>query len=164
MDGVRIAHLFEHPAHVDEVARWIHREWWQDKPGHTVETMAARLREAKDRSAVPLSLVALHGGKPVGTVNLVANDNDERPDLSPWLAALLVRPDHRGRGVGSALVRSLVAEGARLGIPRMYLGTDIPGYYTRLGAVLFEKVSDEYCILCLRTVAAAPHHRAEVRR
>jgi predicted N-acetyltransferase YhbS len=151
MNDVEIAHLFQHPEHVHEVARWIHEEWWRDKPGHTVETMATRLREAKDRNGVPLSLVALRAEGPVGTVNLVANDNEERPDLAPWLAALLVRPEHRGRGVGSALVRSLVAEAGRLGISRMYLGTDIPGYYERLGAVLFERVSDQYCILCLRS-------------
>jgi putative acetyltransferase len=150
-DGIRIAHLFEHPEHVDTVAHWIYEEWWKDRPGHTVETMAARLREAKDRNGVPLSLVALQAGEPVGTVNLVDNDNEERPDLKPWLAALLVRPEHRGCGVGSALVRSLAAEAGRLGIPRMYLGTDIPGYYARLGAELFEKVSDEYSILCIRT-------------
>lgn len=133
------------------MARWIHEEWWTGKPGHSAETMAARLREARDRNAVPLSLLALRAGKPLGTVNLVDNDNDARPDLTPWLAALLVKPEHRGHGVGSALVRSLVAEAARLGIPQMYLGTDIPGYYTRLGAVLFEEVSDEYSILCFRS-------------
>jgi predicted N-acetyltransferase YhbS len=151
MSDIRIAHLFQHSEHVHKVARWIHEEWWRDKPGHTVETMEARLREARDRSAVPLSLIALRAGEPVGTVNLVANDNEERPDLTPWLAALLVRPEHRGRGVGSALVRVLAAEAGRLAIPRLYLGTDIPGYYERLGAALFERVSEEYCILCLRT-------------
>ena len=149
--NVEITHLFERPEHLNTIARWIHEEWWSDTPGHTVETMAARLREASDRNAVPLSLVALHAGSPVGTVNLVANDNDERPDLTPWLAALLVAPAHRGKGVGSSLVQSLVAEATRLGIPRLYLGTDIPRYYAKLGWEMYEAFPAAYHIMCIET-------------
>ena len=86
-------------------------------------------------------------------MNLVDNDHESRPDLSPWLAALLVSPNHRGRGVGSRLVRSLVLEAVRLAIPRVYLGTDIPEYYARLGAELYEQSPDGYCIMCLSTGA-----------
>ena len=56
--------------------------------------------------------------KPIGTVNLVENDNDERQDLAPWLAALLVVPDARGKGVGTRLVRSLLQEAAGLRLER----------------------------------------------
>jgi hypothetical protein len=87
--NIEIKHLCGCPEHLGTVARWIHEEWWSDKPGHTVETMASRLGEASDQNAAPLSLVAPHAGNPVGTVNLVANDNEEHPDLAPWLAALL---------------------------------------------------------------------------
>ncbi|HEU4339068.1 MAG TPA: GNAT family N-acetyltransferase [Planctomycetota bacterium] len=116
---MKIAHLFEHPEHLPDIARRIHEEWWADKSGHTVETMAARLTTTQQHDAVPLSPVALIGEIPVGTVNLVENDNDERRDLSPWLAALLVWPERRGLGIGSQLVRALVAEAARLGIGRI---------------------------------------------
>jgi len=149
--NVEITHLYECPEHLGTVARWIHEEWWSDKPGHTVETMAARLREARDRNAVPLSLVALRDGSPVGTVNLVANDNAERPNLTPWLAALLVAPEYRGRGVGSNLVRSLVGEAARLGFERLYLGADIPQYYARLGWEIYEAFPDAYRIMSIET-------------
>lgn len=149
---VKIRHLFEHPEHLREVARLIHEEWWSDKPGHSVSTMAARLALAKDKDSIPLSLVALRDGKPIGTVNLVENDNDERQDLTPWLAALLVVPEARGNGVGTRLVRSLLKEAAVLGIPRLYLGTDIPEYYTRLGASLFAEYADGYRIMTMETV------------
>jgi predicted N-acetyltransferase YhbS len=148
---VEIRHLCDCPEHLGTVARWIHEEWWSDKPGHTVETMASRLGEASDQNAVPLSLVTLLAGNPVGTVNLVENDNEERPDLAPWLAALLVVPEHRGQGVGSNLVRALLKEAARLGIPQLYLGTDTPDYYAKLGAVMYEEVSGDYCIMVIKT-------------
>jgi len=149
--NIQIEHLCECPEHLGTVAQWIHEEWWSEKPGHTVETMAARLGEARDRNAVPLSLVALHAGHPVGTVNLVANDNEGRPDLTPWLAALLVAPEHRGQGVGSDLVRSVVGEATRLRIRQLYLGTDTPEYYARLGAEMYEEVSSDYCIMSIKT-------------
>ena len=149
--NVEIVHLFECPELVGEVARWIHEEWWSNKPGYTVSTLATRLRQARDRHSVPLSLVALRAGNPVGIVNLVESDNEERPDLTPWLAALLVAPEARGHGVGSKLVRSLVSEASRLGIGRLYLGTDIPEYYERLGAKLFEEYTGGYRIMSIDT-------------
>ena len=149
--NIEIRHLCDCPEHIGTVARWIHEEWWSDKPGHTVETMASRLGEASDRNAVPLSLVALLDDNPVGTVNLVANDNEERPALAPWLAALLVVPEHRGQGVGSNLVRALLKEAARLGVRQLYLGADIPDYYAKLGAEMHEEVSDDYCIMVIKT-------------
>jgi len=149
--NVDIGHLYEYPAHLQTVARWIHEEWWSDKPGHSVESMATRLREASGRDRIPLSLVALLEGCPVGTVNLVVNDNEQRDDLTPWLAALYVLPEHRGKGVGSKLVRSLTSEASRLGIREMYLGTDIPQYYRKLGAKMFESSSDDYCIMSIAT-------------
>jgi predicted N-acetyltransferase YhbS len=148
---VTICHLHEHPEHLGTVARWIHDEWWTERPGHTVETMEARLGEAADPDRIPLSLVALREGVPIGTVNLVDNDNEERPQLTPWLAALLVEPRHRGCGVGARLVGALAAEAARLGIARLYLGTDIPRFYERLGARIHETFADAYCIMSLET-------------
>jgi predicted N-acetyltransferase YhbS len=146
---ITIAHLFEHPEFFPVVARWIHEEWWTDKPEHTAQTMEARLRQASGPAASPLSLVALVEGEPVGTVNLVENDDADRPHLSPWLAALLVIPEHRGNGIGSMLVRSLVGAATRRGVGGMYLGTDIPGFYARFGAEVHEQVTDAFCVMLL---------------
>ena len=35
---------------------------------------------------------------PVGTASLVTKDLPSSPDLTPWLAGVLVRPEFRGRG------------------------------------------------------------------
>jgi len=153
---VEIVHLFERPQHLREMARLIHEEWWTDKPGHSVDTMAARLALARTADAIPLSLVAVRAGRPIGTVNLVENDNDQRPDLTPWLAALLVTPEARGQGVGSRLVGALLREAAALGVARVHLGTDIPAYYARLGAALLAEYDDGYRIMTMDTVRGDP--------
>jgi GNAT superfamily N-acetyltransferase len=41
----------------------------------------------------------------VGTASLVTNDLPSRPNLTPWLASVLVRPQFRGRGYSAPLIK-----------------------------------------------------------
>lgn len=135
LDGLRIAHLHAVPWHRTAAAELIHAEFWADVPGASPESMARRLALARSPEALPLSLVALLDDELAGVVNLVDNDDDDHPEWYPWLAGMVVAGSWRGRGVGSALVHALLADARRLGIDRVYFGTDGPGFYTRLGAV-----------------------------
>ncbi len=142
-----IDHLFHHPEHVPLVAAWIYDEFWAGKPGSSVETFVALLRDARDPDRIPLSLLALADGRPAGTVNLIHSDSPSRPHLHPWLAALFVVPELRSQGIGQALVRALLAEARRLRVPELFLGTDIPGYYVRFGATVAERVDDTLVVM-----------------
>jgi putative acetyltransferase len=144
---VRIDHLFNHPEHIPLAAGWIYGEFWVGKPGYSVATFAALLREARDPDRIPLSLLALNDGRPAGIVNLIHNDSPSRPHLHPWLAALYVVPERRLRGIGASLVRALLAEARRVDVPELFLGTDIPGYYERFGATVAERVSDTLVVM-----------------
>jgi predicted N-acetyltransferase YhbS len=132
--GLRIAHLCDVPQHRGSVARLIHDEFWRAVPGASVEGMAARLAAATTAEAVPLCLVALRDDSVVGAVNLVDSDDDDQPHWTPWLAGMVVAAPCRGQGIGTALVLALLQQARRLGVPRVYFGTDGPGFYTRLGA------------------------------
>lgn len=132
---VHLIHLFEQPQHRNAVARLIHEEFWTAVPGASVDGMAERLRQADRADRLPQCRVALHQGQPVGAVNLIDSDDDDHPEWSPWLAGMVVAEAWRGQGIGSALVRALLADARRLGLQRVYFGTDGPGFYTRLGAV-----------------------------
>jgi predicted N-acetyltransferase YhbS len=137
--AVTVHHLFEVPRHRLTVADLIHDEFWITVPGASAAAMAQRLAQATAPDRVPLCLVAVHGDEAVGAVNLVASDDDSHPEWTPWLAGMVVARGWRGQGVGSALVQALLAEARRLGQHRLYVGTDGPGFYTRLGAVLHEQ-------------------------
>lgn len=137
--NVDIVHLFEVPQHRAAVSRLIHEEFWTTVPGASVEAMEERLTQAAQADKLPLCLVALHAGRPIGVVNLVDEDDDDHTDWWPWLAGMVVAEDWRGRGVGSALVLGLLDHARRLGIARVYFGTDGPGFYTRLGACVHEQ-------------------------
>ena len=132
---VTLHHLCEVPAFRREVAALIHEEFWLTVPGASEDGMFERLGQAAHPGRVPLCLVALHEGQLAGVVNLVDNDDDDHPEWHPWLAGMVVAEPFRGRGVGSALVRGLLAQAWALGFERVYFGTDGPGFYTRLGAV-----------------------------
>lgn len=136
MAAARIVHLHAVPQHRLDVAALIHHEFWTEVAGASVQGMALRLAQAASPDALPLSLVALMDDTAVGVVNLVDNDDENHPEWHPWLAGMVVAEPWRGRGIGSLLVRSLLAEARRLGIPRVYFGTDGPGFYVRLGAVV----------------------------
>ena len=142
-----VVHLFEQPQHRLAAASLIHQEFWLDVPGASVAAMATRLGQAERAGAVPLCLIALQDGELVGAVNLVDNDDDDHTDWSPWLAGLVVAAPQRGQGVGSMLVRSLLAQARRLGVARVHFGTDGPGFYARLGAVVHEVPREGFCFM-----------------
>jgi len=83
---------------------------------------------------VPTGFVAVLDEVVVGMACLVAHDMETRPELTPWLATVLVAPDYRGRGIGSALSERVVAEARALAFSKVYLVTfDKTSFYARLG-------------------------------
>lgn len=143
-----ITHLFNHPQLINPVANMIYNEFWVDVvDGMTVDDLVAHLKTANAVQQMPLSLIALVDGQLAGTVNLIENDDENRAHLRPWLAAMVVRADLRGQGIGTALVKALLADVRLMGIPTVYFGTDGPGFYEHLGAVKHEPVRDDFAIM-----------------
>jgi predicted N-acetyltransferase YhbS len=146
--SIQIDHLFHHAQHTRAVAEMIYNEFWVDVvDGLTVDFLNTHLQNTHDPSRIPLSLIARVDGQLVGTVNLIENDDSKRTHLRPWLAAMVVAKAFRGQGIGSQLVRALLAEAERLAFPVVYFGTDGPGFYERLSAVRHEQVTPEFCIM-----------------
>jgi predicted N-acetyltransferase YhbS len=145
---MRITHLFHHPHLIDAVANMIYDEFWVDVvDGMSVAELVAHLKTATQAQQMPLSLIALVDDQLAGTVNLIENDDAKRAHLRPWLAAMVVRADLRGHGIGTALVKALLADARLMNIPAVYFGTDGPGFYERLGAVKHEHVCDDFAIM-----------------
>lgn len=152
---VEIDHLFNHAGNTRLVAGWIYKEFWEGKGLYSLEALEALLRQADRADRIPLSLLALVDGQPAGTVNLIENDDHARPNLRPWLAALVVLPEHRRHGIGSGLVCRLIEEAKSLHLPEVFLGTDIPAFYSRLGAVHYEQAGESLCIMRIPLAGAA---------
>jgi hypothetical protein len=81
--AARVVHLFEKSQHVPTVANWIYNEFWADKGSYSSDDLAALFYRATGEDAIPLSLLALCADVPVGTVNLIEHDDENRQELTP---------------------------------------------------------------------------------
>jgi GNAT superfamily N-acetyltransferase len=137
---VKIEYLADHAGAVPALAQWHHDQWHMITPDLTVADRIAGFQSRMRRLEVPTAFVAILDEVLVGMACLVAHDMDTRPELTPWLATVLVAPDYRGRGIGSALSERVVAEGRALAFPKLYLVTfDKSSFYARLGWKHFEQ-------------------------
>jgi len=100
------------------------------------------------RGEIPLGVIALEGQELCGFALLIAQDFERRPNLSPWLAGVFVRPHYRKRGVGSALVTRIESEAKALGFETLYLYTgQSESLYRRLGWKVAER-----CVITTATL------------
>ena len=77
---------------------------------------------------------------PVGTASLVIHDVKDRLELSPWLAAVYVPPEHRGKGIGAKLVKSIELLSAQLDVEKLYLFTpDREAFYASMNWTVLER-------------------------
>ncbi len=135
-----ISDLRRHPEFFDTVAERIWQAWWKDD-GYPLGHIASRLRENIEVTPIPFALVAHDGARFLGTASVIASDLAERPQFTPWLAALWVEPQVRRHGIGAALVERATLDGFALGIVRLYLCArpQRSGYYERLGWTVIER-------------------------
>jgi GNAT superfamily N-acetyltransferase len=135
-----ISDLRQRPEFFDSVAERIWREWWEPN-GHPLEYISGRLKENLLDTPIPLALVAHDGSMFLGTASLIASDLDERPELTPWVAAVWVEESARGHGVGAALVDAAARACFALGHERAYLcaRARMTGFYERLSWTLIER-------------------------
>ena len=156
---MHIDFLGEHIELVPQIAAWQYEEWGDLTPEDSLEKRLELLRGRLNRDRVPLTLIALSGTVPVGTVALVETDLPGREDLGPWLASLLVPAELRRQGIGSALARRAVELAAELGYDELFVfAWDHHGFYHELGWETFEmgKYGDhEISLMRIATAAGA---------
>ncbi len=115
-----ISDLRQRPEFFDTVADRIWRAWWQPS-GYPLDYIATRVRENIAPTPIPFALVAHDGKKFLGTTSVIAADLEERPELTPWVAAVWVEEDARRHGIGAALVDRATQDCFALGIRRAWL-------------------------------------------
>lgn len=122
--SLTIAPLARHRELVPLLARWFTTEWPQwygpEGPGDAAQDLAAF---AASESRLPVGLVAFDQGRPVGVAALKAESLPSHRHLTPWAAAGLVLPLHRGQGVGARLLEALVGQARGLGFARIHCAT-----------------------------------------
>jgi GNAT superfamily N-acetyltransferase len=127
----RIVAVSDHPEMAPAVAKWLLDAFRHDlSPSH--DELTAQLLAQKAPSEETFILLA--DGVPVGTASLVKNDLPSRPDLTPWLASVLVRPQFRGKGYSTPLVKHVEEAATAAAVKVLWLYTwSAEPLYARLG-------------------------------
>ena len=135
-----ISDLRQRPEFFEVVADRIWQAWWK-ADGHPLDYISGRLRENLDAAPIPFALVAHDGDAFLGTASVIAADLAQRPQLTPWVAAVWVDPAARRRGVGAALVDRAAQACFALGVDRAHLCARPQrcGFYEGLGWTAIER-------------------------
>ncbi|MET3896177.1 GNAT superfamily N-acetyltransferase [Devosia sp. UYZn731] len=130
-----------------EVADRIWRAW-SEPNGEPLAEVEQELSEVVAATDFPFTLVAVSDGVFAGTVTAIASDLDERPELTPWVAALWVDPEFRRAGLAKALVERAVSTMFGQGHPQVYLYAipSLRAFYLGLGWTLLEERFGKYVI------------------
>ena len=94
-------------------------------------------------AVLPIVLAGYDDGEFFGSVAIVERDDLEGVDhWTPWIAAMIVRPDLRGRGRGLHLLEAALERCRQLGIAKIHLWTENrSAWYLRLGWSIEEQMT-----------------------
>jgi predicted N-acetyltransferase YhbS len=134
-----ISNLAHVPHFADSVADRGWNAWWTESE-FSLRKYRAGLEPMLRGENIPLAFVAHRGQTYLGSVLLIENDLEQRPNLSPWIAALWVDVEHRGQGIAESLMASARTAAASLGIDKIYLCAEVQvaRYYLARGWQLIE--------------------------
>lgn len=136
MINVDIKFLADCPECIPELSQlWFDEIGKQWIPHSTNKAAEENFESHRNRVRLPLTLVAIHNGKPIGMCSL-RQDDGIGDDLTPWLASLIVHPHYRGQGLGETLIEHVKQQAMTFGFDKLYLfalDANIPSWYERLG-------------------------------
>lgn len=140
-----VSDLRQRPQFFNSVADRIWRAWWQAQ-GIPLDHISGRLQDNMTATPIPFTLVAHDGKIFLGTASVIASDLPERPQLTPWVAAVWVERSARRRGIGSALINRASQDCLALGFKSRYLCArpQMTLFYQRLGWNLVEQGVGDY--------------------
>src|SRR2546430_16586112 len=87
----QVEQLSECLQHLETVGNWIFDQWWSRRCD-SAEVVLAWLRTHTQKDKVPYTVVALVEGIPMRSCSVIQNDCVHRPQYSPWVAAVFVKP------------------------------------------------------------------------
>ena len=141
---IEIGFLKDHPQYIDEVAGLWHQQWGNKIDESDLPRKRASVRVGAQRGKLPFVLVAFFEGELAGSASAFENDLENRPELTPWFAAVVTKYQFRGKGIAEKLSNAIVIECNRLGYSKIYLRTEkADEYFKHLGWSLFDDTIDE---------------------
>ncbi|MDU8617456.1 GNAT family N-acetyltransferase [Pseudomonas syringae] len=132
--------LSNHMHHSDTMALWLHRQFDYEFASQSLADWQLDFSQGQANGHWKC-LIAMEDGELLGGASLASDDLAERPDLGPWLACVLVKPEVRGRGVAGHLIDGICSHARAVGISTLYLHThDQHRFYAKRGWRVFGRI------------------------
>ncbi|WP_331371803.1 GNAT family N-acetyltransferase [Sinorhizobium chiapasense] len=144
-DEITIADLRTVPHFAADVVDRVWRAWWKPR-GFPLKHIANLVRDNLGAGPLPSAIVAHRGPTFMGTASVIASDMEERPHLTPWVAAVWVDQAFRRQGIGGTIVGHAARAAFAAGADTVYLcavPTKRP-FYQRLGWSLHEQDAGDH--------------------
>lgn len=147
---MNISNLKQHPENLPKLAEWHHEEWAYLNPGQSYDERVYKMQAYLNDDFVPSTWLAEENGVLLGSAAIIESDMETHPALTPWMASVFVKAEYRRKGIGSALVKHVVASAKQAGYETLYLFTpDQQSLYQKLG---WKKLHDEIYRGCEVTI------------
>jgi len=154
----QISDFREHRRYGSTIADRVWNAWWKNA-GLPLSDVERHMTEMADQRPLPMAVVAHDHHGYLGSAFLIHSDMEERPQLSPWVAAVWVEAAERKRGVGRALIAEAAKIAGSLGHRAVYIccRPELESYYSRIGWRVVEQAAgaNRLSVLKLELLAQA---------
>ncbi|MEN0614815.1 GNAT family N-acetyltransferase [Klebsiella indica] len=119
------------PQYAGQVTEWLWRAFGGDMLPQAF--FASIIGHSQTPGALPVTFIAVENEKLLGTVGLWRCDLISRQDLYPWMAALYVAPEARGKGLAGTLQQHVIRYARTQGYSALFLYSACRDFYERFG-------------------------------
>ena len=127
---MKIVSVRENPTYGNHAIQYLQKSWpgvypviYEDCIQHSLTSV----------NPLPQWYLLEQAGSIIGCAGLITNDFISRMDLYPWVCAVFIDEQYRGRNYGALLLEKAKEDAAKAGFANLYLCTDHIGYYEKYG-------------------------------
>lgn len=130
-----IKYLMDDPDYLNQTTELLFDEWSHLSSWSESRQILTRLTERNSSDTEQFTLVALDAeNKVTATGGLILYELIDNPQRVYWLGEVVTRSTHRGKGIGSALIKRIVELATERNISELWLYTpDKQALYRNLG-------------------------------
>lgn len=142
---MKIYNIKEKQNFIREVAELTEKEWGKYKDINEFnEKVIKKINKIKNNlnNNNYCKLILLDKNELIGFISIFETDGEERKDLSPWYATMYVKKEYRKKGYSKLLNNAILKEAKKLGYKKIYLKSELNGYYEKFGAIYIEDLKN----------------------
>ncbi len=119
------------PEYTNEAIKYFQSKWASENSMNVYDDCIRNCITTSN--PLPQWYLLVENNKIIGCAGLITNDFISRMDLYPWVCALYIDEDFRGKEYGSLLLEQAKQDAKESGFSNLYLCTDHIGYYEKYG-------------------------------